>query len=81
VRLRWKRPGAGPVHDCACAPARPGAGDCFTATFAVAVLEGKAPGAALAFASAAASICVTRKGAMPSMPARPEVEALLSANS
>ncbi|KXZ56172.1 hypothetical protein GPECTOR_1g148 [Gonium pectorale] len=56
-----------------------GAGDCFTATYAVAVLEGKAAAEALQFASAAASICVTRKGAMPSLPAREEVDALVAA--
>ncbi len=54
-----------------------GAGDCFTAAYAVAVLEGKAGADALRFASAAASICVARKGAMPSLPSRDEVEALL----
>ncbi len=59
-------------------PPTPGAGDCFTATYAVAVLEGKAPAEALQFASAAASICVQRKGAMPSLPARTEVDELLS---
>lgn len=54
-----------------------GAGDCFTAAYAAAVLEGKGPQEALRFASAAASICVQRKGAMPSLPSRDEVEALL----
>jgi bifunctional ADP-heptose synthase (sugar kinase/adenylyltransferase) len=54
-----------------------GAGDCFTAAYAVATLEGKAPRDALLFASAAASICVTRAGAMTSLPSREEVEALL----
>ncbi len=62
------------------APCRdhPGAGDCFTATYAVAVLEGKAAPQALQFASAAASLCVQRKGAMPSLPSRAEVEDLLA---
>jgi ribokinase len=55
-----------------------GAGDCFTAAFAVALLEGKTGADALRFASAAASICVQRKGAMPSMPSRAEVTALLA---
>ncbi len=58
-----------------------GAGDCFTAAYAVAVLEGKAGAEALRFASAAACICVQRKGAMPSLPARQEVDALLQASS
>lgn len=56
-----------------------GAGDCFTASFAVALLRGQPPAAAMRFASAAASICVTRKGAMPSMPELREVEALIAA--
>lgn len=56
-----------------------GAGDCFTAAFAVAFLEGRAPEEALLFASAAACICVQRLGAMPSLPSRAEVDALLAA--
>ena len=56
-----------------------GAGDCFTAAYAVAVLEGSTPDAALKMASAAACICVQRKGAMPSMPSRDEVHAVLAA--
>jgi ribokinase len=55
-----------------------GAGDCFTAAFAVAVLEGLEPQSALLFASAAASICVQRPGAIPSLPTADEVEALLA---
>lgn len=54
-----------------------GAGDCFTAAYGVALLEGKTGLKALAFASAAASICVQRKGAMPSLPSRREVDELL----
>ncbi|KAI8473299.1 MAG: Ribokinase-like protein [Monoraphidium minutum] len=54
-----------------------GAGDCFTAAFAVALLEGLEPQAALRFASAAASICVGRAGAMPSLPSVEEVQELL----
>ncbi len=54
-----------------------GAGDCFTAAYGVALLEGKVGAEALQFASAAASICVRRKGAMPSLPSREEVESLL----
>lgn len=56
-----------------------GAGDCFTAAFGVALMEGMAPAAALRFASAAACVCVQRMGAMPSLPTRAEVEALLAA--
>jgi len=55
-----------------------GAGDCFTAAFAVAVLEGMAPNRALLFASAAASLCVRKPGAMPSLPLRAEVDELLA---
>ena len=55
-----------------------GAGDCFTATFAVALLQGKPPVEALRFASAAACLCVQRMGAMPSLPRRHEVDAFLA---
>lgn len=55
-----------------------GAGDCFTATYVVGLLEGKTPKEALLFASAAASLCVQRPGAIPSMPSRVEVEELLA---
>ncbi|HTX76005.1 MAG TPA: ribokinase [Terracidiphilus sp.] len=53
------------------------AGDCFNGAFAVALLEGRDPWAAARFASAAAAICVTRRGAQASMPSRAEVEAFL----
>ncbi len=55
-----------------------GAGDCFTASFAVALLEGRSHADALRFASAAACICVQRKGAIPSLPKRSEVDQLLA---
>jgi ribokinase len=55
-----------------------GAGDCFNGAFAVALLEDKAPWAAARFASAAAAISVTRRGAQASMPSRAEVDAFLS---
>ncbi len=54
-----------------------GAGDCFTAALALALVEGQAPDAALAFACAAGSAATTRRGAQPSLPARADVEALL----
>ncbi|KAK9842005.1 hypothetical protein WJX81_003817 [Elliptochloris bilobata] len=54
-----------------------GAGDCFTGAYAVALLEGQAPQAALRFAAAAAALCVQTSGAMPSMPKRESVAALL----
>jgi len=54
-----------------------GAGDCFNGAFAVALLEGKDPFAAAQFASAAAAISVTRRGAQASMPTRAEVDEFL----
>ena len=51
-----------------------GAGDCFTAAWAVATVEGKDPKDAMAFACTAASICVQAKGAMPSLPSRATVD-------
>jgi ribokinase len=47
-----------------------GAGDCFTAAFAVAMLEGKSDQEAMAWASKAASLCIQSRGAIPSMPTR-----------
>jgi ribokinase len=58
-----------------------GAGDCFNGAFAVALLEGKDPWAAARFASAAAAISVTRRGAQASMPVRAEVQAFLAAHA
>ncbi|KAJ1688351.1 hypothetical protein LUZ63_019741 [Rhynchospora breviuscula] len=54
-----------------------GAGDTFTAAFAVALVEGKPKAECLRFAAAAASLCVQVKGAMPSMPLRNSVIKLL----
>ena len=54
------------------------AGDCFNGAFAVALLEGQPPLEAARFASAAAAISVTRRGAQASMPARAEVDAFLA---
>ena len=51
-----------------------GAGDCFTAAFAVGLLSAQTPEAALQFAATAACLCVQKAGAMPSMPSRCEVE-------
>ncbi|MBM4031563.1 MAG: ribokinase [Planctomycetes bacterium] len=50
-----------------------GAGDAFVGTFATFIAEGRTLDAALNLANAAAAISVTRKGAQPSMPARPEI--------
>lgn len=58
-----------------------GAGDCFNGAFAVALLEGHDPWAAARFASAAAAISVTRRGAQASMPSRAEVDDFLAKNS
>jgi ribokinase len=55
-----------------------GAGDCFNGAFAVALLEGQDPWTAARFASAAAAISVTRRGAQASMPSRAEVETFLA---
>ncbi|XP_024028239.1 uncharacterized protein LOC21403638 [Morus notabilis] len=54
-----------------------GAGDTFTASFAVALVEGKSKKECLKFAAAAASLCVQVKGAIPSMPDRKSVINLL----
>lgn len=55
------------------------AGDCFNGAFAVGLFEGHDPWSAARFASAAAGISVTRRGAQASMPTRAEVNAFLSA--
>lgn len=54
------------------------AGDAFNAGLAVAMAEGRPLGTALAFASAAAALACTRRGAQPSLPRREEVEALVA---
>jgi ribokinase len=54
------------------------AGDCFNGAFAVALLEGHDPWDAARFASAAAAISVSRRGAQASMPARAEVDRFLA---
>ncbi|RWW37278.1 hypothetical protein BHE74_00057635 [Ensete ventricosum] len=54
-----------------------GAGDTFTAAFAVALVECKPMKECLKFAAAAASLCVQVKGAIPSMPDRAAVVELL----
>ncbi|KAG2259578.1 hypothetical protein Bca52824_078872 [Brassica carinata] len=57
-----------------------GAGDTFTAAFAVAMVEGKSHEECLRFAAAAASLCVQVKGAIPSMPDRASVLKLLESS-
>lgn len=54
-----------------------GAGDTFTAAFAVALMGCKSSIESLKFAAAAASLCVQVKGAIPSMPDRKSVLDLL----
>jgi ribokinase len=58
-----------------------GAGDCFNGSFAAALLEGLDPWGAARFASAAAAISVSRRGAQASMPSRAEVEEFLAAHN
>jgi ribokinase len=55
-----------------------GAGDCFVGAVAAQLAGGKPIRDALDYANAAASICVQRMGAAPSMPTAAEVEATLS---
>lgn len=54
------------------------AGDAFGAALAVALAEGKALPDAVRYGAAAGALAVTRQGAQAAMPARHEVEALLS---
>jgi ribokinase len=54
-----------------------GAGDAFTGGLAVALAEGQDLLAAARFGCAVAGISVTRPGTAPSMPTRPEIDALL----
>jgi ribokinase len=54
-----------------------GAGDCFVGALAAQLAEGAPLHNALGYANAAASICVQRMGAAPSMPTAAEVEAAL----
>jgi ribokinase len=63
---------AGPVVDTT------GAGDAFTGALATALSEGADPVAAVRFGCAAAGLAVTRAGTAPAMPARAEIDALLS---
>src|SRR6266436_4425522 len=53
-----------------------GAGDCFVGAVAAQLAGGKSIREALDYANAAASICVQRMGAAPSMPTAAEVEAV-----
>ncbi|HZV85436.1 MAG TPA: ribokinase [Brevundimonas sp.] len=55
-----------------------GAGDAFVGAICVALLEGQQPAAALRFACVAGALAATRPGAQPSLPARAEVDAMLT---
>jgi ribokinase len=54
-----------------------GAGDCFVGALAAQLSSGRAIQDALNYANAAASICVQRMGAAPSMPTAAEVAAII----
>jgi ribokinase len=57
-----------------------GAGDCFVGAVAAQLANGKPVRDALNYANAAASICVQRMGAAPSIPTAKEVESALAAS-
>jgi ribokinase len=57
-----------------------GAGDCFVGAVAAQLAGRKSIREALAYANSAASICVQRMGAAPSMPTAAEVEAVIAAS-
>jgi ribokinase len=57
------------------------AGDAFCGSFAVAIAEGADPLSAAHFAAAAGALATTRAGAVPSLPTRAEIEALLARSS
>ncbi len=53
------------------------AGDCFEGFFVAACARGKGPKEALRMAAAASALCVTKKGASPSIPSLAEAEAFM----
>jgi len=57
------------------------AGDVFNGALAVALAEGRPIADAVRFASAAAALSVTRLGAQPSAPSRPEIDAIMAGSS
>ena len=57
-----------------------GAGDCFVGAVAALLADGQPLRSAFGYANIAASICVQRMGAAPSMPTVEEVKAVLSAS-
>ena len=56
------------------------AGDCFNGAVAVALAEGKSLLAATHFAQAASALSVTKRGAIPSLPSRAEVDEFLASD-
>jgi sugar phosphate isomerase/epimerase len=66
------------LHQPACSVSQvvdeTGAGDCYRAAFAVALMEGKTLQECMQFASAAGSCSVEQEGAVPSTPTRAQVE-------
>ena len=58
-----------------------GAGDAFVAALVVGLVAGMAEGRALAWACAAGALATTRRGAQPSLPDRPSVDAALANGS
>jgi len=58
-----------------------GAGDCFCGALAALLDAGQALEEALPFANAAAALCTQKQGAIPAMPSRAEVAALVSRRS
>lgn len=87
VAITWGSRGAGLFRDGArVATAEPpevdpvdttGAGDTFVAALTLAMLEGRAPADALAFACAAGALSTTKPGAQTALPWRAEVDAIL----
>ncbi len=87
VAVTWGSRGAGLLRDgVRVATAEPpevtpvdttGAGDTFVAALTLAMLEGKSPADALAFACAAGAVSTTKPGAQTALPWRAEVESLL----
>lgn len=57
------------------------AGDAFNGGLAVALLEGHGLAEAVRWGAAAGAMAVTRRGAIPAMPARAEVERMLAGNA
>jgi len=68
-----------PAHRVSSVVDTTGAGDCFRGCFVTAFLEKQPLQACLEFASAAAALCIQKKGAMPSMPLREDIDRQMAA--